>query len=69
LAFGEKPIAKAQGASFRLYKTLPRLTDSLRHIFENGVHICIDMDVRAAYRTRKRSNDPGEPSRSTRRFK
>jgi periplasmic protein CpxP/Spy len=27
------------------------LTDSLRHIFENGVHICIDVDVRAASRT------------------
>jgi protein CpxP len=43
------------------------LTDSLRHIFENGVHICIDVDIRAASRTpeKQRSNDPGESSRST----
>src|SRR5882762_8813090 len=42
-----------------LYKTLPRLTDSLPHILQNGVLICID--VRAASRTRG-----DQPMKSTR---
>src|SRR6266436_1104363 len=50
-----------------LYKTLPRLTDSLRHIFENGVHICIDIDVdvRAASRTPKKIQRSRRISKST----
>jgi protein CpxP len=41
------------------------LTDSLRHIFENGVHICIDVDVRAASRTPKDPTIQENQSRST----